>query len=147
VSVVGLESTAASRWSSWMKTAPDRDPRRPAMGRRSGGGRTRRCSTTCLALLRPAGKERGSGGNRSTRRHRQRFTSVDGGDARMARPGVGWPFYCVCEERRRDGWQPGGWTMPTCGPGVSLSATDRWAALQLFSNSKITAEIELSMRK
>jgi hypothetical protein len=36
---------------------------------------------------------------------------------------------------------------PIGGPGVVLSATDRWATPQLFSNSKITAEIELSTGK
>jgi hypothetical protein len=30
------------------------------------------------------------------------------------------------------------------GPGIGLSATDRWAALQFFSNLKISLEIELS---
>jgi hypothetical protein len=57
------------------------------------------------------------------------------------------PFYRACGGRRRDGWQPGGRMAPTGGPGVGLSTTDRWAALQLFSISKITAEIKLSAGK
>jgi hypothetical protein len=86
------------------KTAQDRDTRRPATGRCSGGGRTRQRSMACLAVLQPAGKERVSGGNRSTRRHRRRLTGVDGGEARAAQPGVGQPFYSAREERHRDEW-------------------------------------------
>jgi hypothetical protein len=36
---------------------------------------------------------------------------------------------------------------PTGGPSVGLSVTDRWAVLQLFSNSKIITEIKLFMGK
>jgi hypothetical protein len=41
----------------------------------------------------------------------------------------------------------GGRMAPTGGPGVILSATNWWATPQLFSHSKITAEIELSTGK
>jgi hypothetical protein len=57
------------------------------------------------------------------------------------------PFYHVRGGRRRDGWRPGGRRRLTSGPGVGLSATDRWATLQLFSNLKINAKIKLSTGK
>jgi hypothetical protein len=57
------------------------------------------------------------------------------------------PFYRAHGGRCRDGWQAGGRMAPTGGPSVGLSVTDRWAVLQLFSNSKIIAEIKLFMGK
>jgi hypothetical protein len=49
--------------------------------------------------------------------------------------------------RMEDDAATGGKMAPTGGPSVILSTTDRWATPQLFSHSKITAEIELSTGK
>jgi hypothetical protein len=43
--------------------------------------------------------------------------------------------------------RPDGRTSLTGGPDAGLSATDRWAARLKFSNTQITAEIEISQGK
>jgi hypothetical protein len=74
---------------------------------------------------------------RETTVARRALTGEDGGGRRRATLGDDRPFYHACGGRRR----------LTSRPGVGLSATDRWATLQLFSNSKINAKIELSTGK
>jgi hypothetical protein len=56
-------------------------------------------------------------------------------------------FYLVCGGPHNDGWWPSGRHHLTSGPNISLSATDRWAALNSFSKLNFNNEIELSTRK
>jgi hypothetical protein len=74
---------------------------------------------------------------RETTVARRALTGEDGGGRRRATLGDDRPFYHACGGRRR----------LTSRPGVGLSATDRWVTMQLFSNSKINAKIELSTGK